>query len=157
MRRFGWCLSLVLLLSACGSSHQVATPPSTSTSAPVAPSLVLRGSPTSEFKCPPRFEPPVAAPAPITAPQALLLCPLGFPGQHSTAVTIAANQPAFRPLIRALSQPDEPSTGGACPAYADLQQLILTKTDRGVFQVRIPTDGCGHYERAALEALNRAR
>jgi len=118
---------------------------------------VLRGSPTLEFKCAPRLVPPVAAPTPIAAPQALLLCPLGMPGERSTAITITANQSAFQPLINALSRADEPPTGAACPAYADVPQVILAKTGSGVYQVSIPTDGCGHYQRDALDALNRAR
>jgi hypothetical protein len=118
---------------------------------------VLRGSPTSAFKCPTHFVAPVAAPKSISMPQALLLCPLDMPGQGSSAVMIAPNQAAFQPLVDALSQPDQPSTGGVCAAYADLPQVLLAKTARGVFQLVIPTDGCRHYERAALDALNRAR
>jgi len=70
---------------------------------------------------------------------------------------ITAKETAFAPLISALSRPDEPKTGAVCPAYADLSQLVLARTDESSYQVSIPTDGCGHYQRPALDALNRAR
>jgi len=72
-------------------------------------------------------------------------------------VTVGAAQPLFTALINALSAPDETRTTGACPAYADLPQTVLAKTSDGVYQLSIPTDECGHYQRRALDALDRAR
>jgi len=158
------CLSLVVL-AACSSSHNVATPStttarpgagSTSTSAPVPPPG-LRGVPVRAFECPSRFVSAAAVPTQIDAPEALLLCPLGMPGQPSNAVTVPATQAIFPALVAALSRAHEPSTGAVCPAYADLMQVVLAKTRSGTFQVSIPTDGCGHYQRVALDTLNRAR
>jgi hypothetical protein len=103
---------------------------------------------------------PVAAlakPARISTPQELLLCPLGLPGQRSTPVRIAPGQQDFNALISALSRPDEPKTDAVCPAYADLLQVVLGRTGTSSYQVSIPTDGCGHYQRPVIDALNRAR
>jgi hypothetical protein len=109
------------------------------------------------FACPSHLVAPAASETRIGAPEAFLLCPLGFPGQASSAVTVVSGRPIFRALITALSRARERSTGAVCPAYADLMQVVLAKTRDGVYQVSIPTDGCGHYQRDALEALNRAR
>ena len=166
MSRLAWCASLALLLAACGSSRAVTTPStstthgdarSTSTSTRITPSLVLRGIRVSSFECPPRRISPTARPAPIRAPQVLLLCPLNTPGVRSQAVTVTATQPLFTALIAALSARAEPPTTGACPAYGDLPQIVLAKTSVSVYQLSIPTDACGHYQHHALDALNRAR
>ena len=166
MSRRWLCLSLVVLAAACGSSGHAGAPASTtstagtsatSTSTPVTASPGLRGVQVLAFECPARPIAPGASPTPISTPQTLLLCPLGFPGQASSAVTVTPTQPIFRALIAALSRVHEPASGAVCPAYADLMQDVLAKTRDGVYQVSIPTDGCGHYQRGALEALNRAR
>jgi hypothetical protein len=166
MNRRWLCLSLVVVAAACSSSHEAVTPStttarsgagSTSTSTPVVPSSGLRGVAVRAFECPSRPLSPAASPTPIEAPEALLLCPLGMPGQPSNAVTVAATQPVFHALVAALSRAHEPSTGAVCPAYADLMQVVLAKNRSGAYQVSIPTDGCGHYQRDALDALSRAR
>jgi hypothetical protein len=166
MPRRWLCISLFVLVAACSSSHQAATPSSTtlptgtsstSTSAPAIPSSGLRGIRVEAFACPPHFVAPAANATPIGTPEALLLCPLGFPGQAGKAVTVVPGRPIFRALITALSRARERSTGAVCPAYADLMQVVLAKTRDGIYQVSVPTDGCGHYQRDALEALNRAR
>lgn len=136
----------VVTLVACGSSKPRVTP-----------ILVLRGIPVTKFECPPRPVSPAASPTPIGAAQALLLCPLSMPGLSSKAVTVTASQPLFKALSAALSAADEPPTGSPCPAYADLPQFVLAKTRDRVYQVSIPTDACRHYQRGALDALNRAR
>jgi hypothetical protein len=117
---------------------------------------MLRGVPVSRFECPPHPT-SAALPARIVDVQAVLVCPLPAPGVPAKAVTISSHQPQFASLLAALSVRDEPSTTGACPAYGDVPQLLLAKTTRGVYAVSIPVDACHHYQRPALEALNRAR
>ncbi len=168
MRRFAWCLSVVWLVAACGSSAHVSTPGSTSTtrgsaittstSVPTPSTRVLRGTPVGSFECRPRPVSSVVSSIPITAVQTLLLCPLSTAGVSANAVTLGVDRPIFKVLIAALSASDEPPTGGAvCPLYADRLQVVVAKTSGGVYQVSIPTDACKHYQRDALDALNRAR
>jgi hypothetical protein len=99
----------------------------------------------------------LAKPIRISAPQQLLLCPLGLPDEQSSPVRIVAGQQRFELLVSVLSRPDDPKTGAVCPAYADLPQVVLVKTGKHSYRIVIPTDGCGHYQRPALDALNRAR
>jgi hypothetical protein len=167
MRRLAWCVSLVSLLAACGSSDRASTPGSTSTtrggdvtstSLRIQPTPVLRGVPVRNFECARPAVASAVSPVPIEAVQAFLLCPLGVPGQSSKAVTVRVTDPVFEVLVRALSLADVPPTSGAvCPAYADLSQVVLAKTSGSMFQVSIPTDACKHYQRDALDALGRAR
>jgi len=168
MKRLAWCLSLVSLLGACGSSGHSTTPGSTSatsggantttTSTGIPHVRGLRGFPVRNFECPPHAMSSGARPIPIEAVQALLLCPLSMPGVSGEAVTVRADQPIFNRMISALSAADEPSIGGGpCPAYADLLQVVLAKTSGSAYEVSIPTDACGHYQPAALDALSRAR
>jgi hypothetical protein len=158
MRRLVWCVSLVSLVAACGSSGTTRAGDTTSTSVRITPAGVLRGVPARKFDC---SHPAVSSgvrPVPIEGVHAFLLCPLGAPGQSSKTVTVGAKDPAFEVLVRALSAADLPPTRGAvCPAYADLSQLVLAKTTGGAYQVSIPTDACMHYQHAALDALSRAR
>src|SRR5438105_5882405 len=146
MSRLGRLLFVVLVFAACGSSGRVSTGPSTSTTVPVTSRPDLRGVPVRKFECTPRPVPQVARPTRIAMPRALLLCPLDRPDQPSGSVTIAANDQAFDALISALSRPDQPKTDAVCPAYADLLQVVLVRTDASSYQVSIPTDGCGHYQ-----------
>ena len=168
MRRRAWCLSFVWLVAACGSSTHVSTPGSTSTTrgsanttsttVSIPSTRVLRGAPVGSFECPPRPVSSVVSSIPIDAVQTLLLCPTSMPGLSANAVTLGADRPIFKTLIAALSAADEPPTRGAvCPLYADLLQVVVAKTSGGVYQVSIPTDACNHYQRDALDALNRAR
>ena len=130
----------------------------TTTSQPTPPTRVLRGVPVRGLECSLPAESSGVGPVPIEGVQAFRLCPLGAPGSQSTAVTVGANDPAFAGLVRALSAADEPATIGAvCAAYADQPQVVLAKTAGRDYQVTIPTDGCRHYQREALDALNRAR
>ena len=162
MRRLLRCvslLSLVSLAAACGSSGRGPTPgaPGTTSTSLPAQAAVLRGVPVQSFQCSPPTV-PSGVPVPIVGAQAFLLCPLGAPGQPSKAVTVRVSDPAFAALVRALSAADIPATPGTvCAAYADLTQLVLAKTNGRVYQVSIPTDGCKHYQRNALDALRRAR
>ena len=55
-------------------------------------------------------------------------------------MVVIAAQPLFTALITALSAPDETRTTGACPAYADLPQNVLAKTNDG-FNLSMPTIG----------------
>jgi hypothetical protein len=109
--------------------------------------------------CLPHVVAPSAKPAPIGTPRAFLLCALEMPGQPSRNITVDAGGSVFDSLVSALSPADEPAPGPGtvCALYADLVQVVLAKTDAGVFQVSIPVDGCGHYQRSALTALQAAR
>lgn len=122
-----------------------------------APKPTLRGIPVGAFACPPHPTSPASMPARVVGVQALLLCALHAPGVPDKAVTITAHQPQFATLLAALSAPNETSTTGPCPAYADLPQFVVAKTAHGAYEVSIPVDACHHYQRAALGALNRAR
>jgi hypothetical protein len=158
MRRLGWCLPLLVLLAACGGTGGGGKA-SPSTTAPAPSASGLRGVSVQALACPARVVTPSAKPARIDAPQAFLLCALDIPGQPSTNVTVAAGGPAFDSLVSALSRADEPAPGPGtvCALYADMIQVVLAKTTAGVYQVSIPVDGCGHYERPALTALQAAR
>jgi hypothetical protein len=140
-------VSLAVAVAGCGSAKPQ-----------VAPKPVLRGVPVSKFNCPPQPTSPAAPNAyPIVGVQALLLCPLNTPGVPTKAVTITNRHPQFATLLAALSVPDEPLTTGACPAFADLPQVVLARTPHGAYQLSIPVDACHHYQQRALESLNRAR
>jgi hypothetical protein len=117
----------------------------------------LRGVPVRTFECPPDPKSPDASATRIVAVQTLLLCPLRAPGAPAKAVTISKQQAQFASLLAALSVPDEASTTAPCPAYADLPQFVLAKTSQRAYQVSIPVDACRHYQKHALEALDRAR
>jgi hypothetical protein len=107
--------------------------------------------------CPPHIDSPAAITVAFGTVRALLLCPLATPRLMSTAVTITASDPKFAALIKALSAPNEPRTSQACPMYADVPQIVIAETVDSAYQVLIPTDACGHYQRGALTTLNRAR
>jgi len=160
MRRLGWCflIPLLILPAACGSagSGGKASP---STTAPVQSTSGLRGVAVQAWACPAHVVAQNARATPIGTPQTFLLCALEMPGQPSKNVTVAAGGPGFDSLMSALSPADEPAPGPGtvCAAYADLAQVVLAKTSAGVYQVSIPADGCGHYERSALTALQAAR
>jgi hypothetical protein len=159
MGRLGWCLPLLVVLAACGSSGSGGKASrSTTTTAPPSVSG-LRGVAVQALTCPAHVVSQGATPAPIGTPRTFLLCALEMPGQSSKNVTVAAGRPAFDSLVSALSRPDEPAPGPGtvCAAYADLAQVVLAQTSIGVYQVSIPVDGCAHYERAALAALQAAR
>jgi hypothetical protein len=109
------------------------------------------------FDCPATPVAPTGNPQPIDSAEAIRLCPIGIPGGGTATVTLTAGQPAFAPLIAALSVPDQPPTGAVCPAYADALQSVLAKSGATVFAVKVPIDGCNHYLRSALDLLTRAR
>jgi hypothetical protein len=139
-------LAVVLAAAACSDSAKAPEPPAQ-----------LRGVAVERFECPPSPASPTTTKTPIVAVQALRLCPLDAPDGAARAVTVTRGEPGFESLVDALSRPDEPPTAGACPEYADVPQVVLARTDDGVYSVAIPTDACRHYQRAALDALDRAR
>ncbi len=118
---------------------------------------MLRGVLVSKFECPPHLTSRVPTATRIVAVQVVLLCPLHVPGLPAKAITISKSQPQFAPLLAGLSVPDESSTSGPCPAYADLPQFVLARTTHGAYQVSIPVDACHHYQQRALQALDHAR
>ncbi len=158
LKRLALCLPLFVLLAACGSSGSGAKV-SSSTTAPAPSASGLRGVVVRAWACPADVVSPGAKRAPIDTPQTFLLCALDMPGQPSKPVEVAAGRPAFDSLLSALSRADEPAPGPGtvCALYADVTQVVLAKTGAGVYQVSIPVDGCGHYERSALTALQAAR
>jgi len=90
--------------------------------------------------------------------QTLRLCPIPGSGLSAEGLTLDRSGPNFDALLRALSAADEPPTPGAvCPLYADLRQVVLARAGDRVYEISIPSDACNHYQRDALDALNRAR
>jgi len=139
-------VALAAAIAGCGSSKPAVTP-----------KPMLRGERVTTLTCPPHVTSSAATPTRILGVQRLLLCPLNEPGVSGRTVAISPRQPQFASLVAALSVPDEPSTTGACPAYADIPQIVLAQTMHGLYEVSIPVDACHHYQRPVLEALNRAR
>jgi hypothetical protein len=123
----------------------------------VAPKRALRGVRVKVLTCPARAVSPAASPTPIGAVQTILLCPLDVPNSSSKPVTLRTGQPEFTVLSTALSVADETPSTGPCALYADAPQTVLAQAREGVYQISIPTDACRHYQRDALEALDRAR
>jgi hypothetical protein len=145
-----------------GASPTTTTAPTTTSAAPPTTARthlpgVLRGVSVGRFECPPPLESTATTVTSIGTVKTLLLCPIDAPGLASTAVTINASDPQFAALVSALSAPDEPRTTQACPMYADVPQFVVAQTDDGVYEVTIPTDSCGHYQRGALAALTHVR
>jgi len=172
--RRGWSWVLVAILAfaaaACAGSTKSpgaspttlpggSAPPSSSTPATTAPSPPtsgLRGVRVAGVQCPPVMTPGAQVEA-VPEPSSYVLCPLEVPGGSGGRVTIGRGDAQFSPLTTALSTPDQPATGQVCAMYADVPQYVLANAAGVVYQVSIPVDGCRHYLRVALEALNRAR
>ena len=168
-RRFIAPLVLVVALgvSSCGSLARVDSPSSPNTAqlsaSPSASSSsrsggpVLRGVPVLSFSCPPKLgqgagRVPVRVPAgDVTA---FTLCPMSS-SHYPTAVRVVAGNVHFRALLEALTAADAPRSNAMCPMYADVTQVILARTRTGVVRVRIPIDGCGHYQH--VDVLMAAR
>ena len=161
----GVVLSIVLGLSACSSPAGVGPSSSSSTSGPsstpsvssssTSGSAVLRGVPVTSFDCRPNLTQGasgVQVPAPDVSE--FLLCPMPS-AQHSRAATVVAGNLHFGPLLDALTATDIPRSTRRCPMYAEAVQVILAKTRTGVIRVKIPVDGCGHYQH--LDVLMVAR
>jgi hypothetical protein len=88
----------------------------------------------------------------------LALCPLVIDLPEHRRVTLGPNSPLFRPVLRKLATPGAsygPNT--ACPAYADVPHKILMRSGSTWVVVDIPRDSCGHYDRALVTLLSRAR
>ena len=166
----GVCVALlVLCVGACssGSKNQptaatssfATTTERAATTTTIARSQqgLLRVVHVTRIACPPQIDSPATTTIPFGTVRALSLCPLGMRRLSSSTVTITAGDPKFNALIMALSAPDEPRTAEVCPLYADIPQIVIAETADGVYQVSIPTDACGHYQRGALTALTQAR
>jgi hypothetical protein len=82
---------------------------------------------------------------------------LDIPGGAARKVLVTVSEPAFGPLVSALSAPNAPPTTGACPAIGVVPQVVLARASAGVYRVAIPVDSWGLYQTAASEALSRAR
>jgi hypothetical protein len=148
--RSSWVTSsaaVVAMLSAgCASASA-----QTSTTTPS-----IRGAALSVYSCHAQEVGQAASVAPAQVLQ-FRLCALPYQGPSSHTVTIRRGDSDLGRLRRALSAPDAPKSTGACPMYADVVQQVLAKTASGYLLVHIPVDGCGHYQSAALAALNAAR
>lgn len=89
---------------------------------------------------------------------AFLLCPVVPPSAQTrtSAIEVTAGR-SFRRLVTTLSAPNETPSTRPCAAVALAPQKVVAQTRSGPVLVTIPVDGCGFYQRAVLEALNRAR
>jgi hypothetical protein len=65
--------------------------------------------------------------------------------------------PELLRLTNLLAMPNERIRGDACPEYADVPQVVVAQTTQLAFLVSIPHDGCGHYLRPVVVALQAAR
>ena len=69
-----------------------------------------------------------------------------------------ATDSQFQRLLTALAAPNvPPTTHQVCPALSEVEILLLARTPAGTFRVSIPVDGCGLYQRAALDAIYGTR
>ena len=84
----------------------------------------------------------------------LVLCLISS-SHYPTAVRVVVGNVHFRALLEALTAADAPRSNAMCPLYADVTQVILARTRTGVVRVRIPIDGCGHYQH--VDVLMAAR
>lgn len=145
-------LGALLSGSACSGSSLSTSGQSQVTPAPgpTAAGPALRGIEVTAFACSPEVL-RASAREPIHIPlsdvTAFLLCPSP---QNASAVTVHPGDEHFRSLLAVLSAPDAKPSISACPQYADLLQIILANTRTGAARVRLPVDGCGHYQHVAI-------
>jgi len=168
--RIGACAALLVVsVSACSSGAKNQPTAATSNSATTtehgatttttagSQQRLLRVVRVTRIACPPQIDASATTTTPVGTVRALSLCPLDMGRLSSNLVTITTSDLQFSALITALSSPDEARTREACPMYADVPQIVIAETADGAYQVSIPTDACGHYQRDALTALTQAR
>ena len=137
-----------VLLSACSGSS------SDHTAGPSQPAI--RGARLASFSCQAASDPGRAVSVSPVQVVRLRLCPVQGNEFEPTA-TVRPAYVGFSHLLDVLGAPDEPRSSDPCPEYADLQQTIVADTPAGAVLVHIPVDGCEHYQRPALDALQQAR
>lgn len=79
--------------------------------------------------------------------------PVGPRGGALPPLIVTPTEPQFKRLLTALSAPNAPPTTEACPFMTEKEIVLLAKTRAGAFQVSIPLDGCGLYQKSAAEAI----
>jgi hypothetical protein len=170
-----------LLLSACSSSHRgtakagettTSTSPDTSTTSlspspstsvqsttvPRTSGVSLHGFVIASFTCAASLNPGATVTVQAPAVATFLLCPPETPHQQQQPVTVTPSNRGFKPLIAALSAPDEPRQAGqVCTALAVVPSPILARTPSEAVLVRVPVDGCGAPEGAVQDAINEAK
>lgn len=137
----------VLTLTACG----------TATSADPSSGDALHGIAMDGSTCPTTV--PVGPVVSVRPSQVTALTICAQPQvSTSRSVTVTRGDPRFDGLSAALAAADRPSASGvACPLYANLRQDVIARVGSGSVYVRIPLDGCGHYQQAVTAALARVR
>lgn len=156
------------LLTACSTTRSTTT-------IPTEPAGTLLGSRVDRFACPPPPAGPgsgstAGAPAglgsgsagsevqmPAATVTKLLLCPPEVPHQQQQPLTLTPANPAFEPLLIALTAPDAPKSHHPCPAIAVVPAPILARNSTVSALVRVPVDGCGLPQAAVQAALTKAR
>jgi hypothetical protein len=136
------------LLAGCSGGTAKVTPPA---------QLSIRGTQLFGFTCSAGGDPTPVTVAPSSVTE-VRLCPPSTPTAPHRTVTVDQGDPMFARLVNALSAPDRPATSAVCPAYADVPQDVIGRTNSGLLlRIHVPVDGCGHYLAAALSALTALR
>lgn len=89
----------------------------------------------------------------------VLRCTVTGPhGDHSRSLLIERSDSDPTALLKALRAPDEPRSGGECPAIAMVvPYFALMQPDGKPFVARMPLTGCALPQAAAMQALNGLR
>jgi hypothetical protein len=82
----------------------------------------------------------------------------GLHGDHSRGLLIERSDSDPAALLAALRAPDEPRSGGECPAIAMVvPYFALVRPDGKPFVARMPLTSCALPQPAAMQALERMR
>ncbi len=161
-----FAVALVAVAGACSTESSNHSSPTTTTrvatlrtSPPTttAPQFGLRGIRVRTADCNRSAAPGKQVPPPLRLPvQRFVVCPFATERFALTPKLVRVGQPAFRGLASALAESSEPTTNQACPLYEEAPREVFAVTSNGVYWVRIPTDGCGHYLPDATAAILHA-
>jgi hypothetical protein len=156
-------LAVVLLLGLSGCTDN-SEPPQAAPSAAAKESPLpsgatgLRGVPVESVTCPPDSGP--TQPEPVTrvdSPTELAVCFEHEPVTSSEGpsyISLKAGEPAFTPIVKALSQLDIPTPRPVGCASSQQTPIYVYGLSGGQwFRLTVPTDRCGTYREAAKAAL----
>lgn len=112
----------------------------------------------SELQCPTRGDTlakraadPPALPG---RPDEYLVCPISFSG-YSEPVTFPAGTAEYKALDVRLAMTDGKGDDN-CADYGEARRWVFARVGGGIFAVRLPVDGCGHYGPGLPEAVDAA-
>lgn len=98
------------------------------------------------------------APSGIEVDWVLRCTVTGLHGDHSRGLLIERSDSDPAALLAALRAPDEPRSGGECPAIAMVvPYFALVRPDGKPFTARMPLTACALPQPAAMQALERMR